>query len=208
MTTIELAAPRVESSAVASVAERARLRIIDETLADVPAREALLDACFGASRRLKSSERLREGRQPARGLALAAHLDGELVGTIRLWHVESESGHAALMLGPVAVAASKQSFGIGGALIREALARARARGHKAIILVGDEPYYRRFGFERRLTVALDMPGPVEAERFLGLELTEGALKDAHGVLRPTGPRAGQTRAQRQKRAVARVARAA
>ncbi len=203
MTTMNIAAPRAEDIAVATMADRARLRIVDETATDVTAREALLDAAFGASRFAKSSERMREGRAPARGLALSAHLDGALVGTIRLWHIQSESGHAALLLGPVAVAASKQSLGIGGALIREALQRARARGHKAVILVGDEPYYRRFGFERRHTLALDMPGPVDPERFLGLELVAGALEGATGLLRPTGPRAArspQVRAAKADRA--------
>lgn len=203
MTTMNLVAPLADLAAVMA-SERERLRITDETPADIAARERLLDAAFGPSRFAKSSERLREGRAPARGLALSAHLDGELVGTIRLWHITSESGHAALLLGPVAVAASKQSLGIGGALIREALERARARGHKAVILVGDEPYYRRFGFERRHTLALDMPGPVDPARFLGLELEDGALSSASGLLRPTGPRGQRLRAARN----ARLARAA
>ena len=207
MTAMNLVAPRADqfqASAAVTADERARLRISDETAADIEARELLLDAAFGPSRFAKSSERLRVGRAPARGLALSAHLDGELVGTIRLWHIASQSGHAALLLGPVAVSAAKQSLGIGGALIREALERARARGHKAVILVGDEPYYRRFGFERRHTLALDMPGPVDPARFLGLELEAGALDGASGLLRPTGPRGQRLRAAR----TARLARAA
>ncbi len=205
MTTNTLASLHREnaaSRAVRSIAP-ASFRIVDETPADVGAREALLDAALGPTRFEKSSERLREGRAPARGLALAARLHGALVGTIRLWHIASASGHAALLLGPVAVSGAHQSLGIGGALIREALNRAAARGHRAVILVGDEPYYRRFGFEQRFTRDLDMPGFVDPARFLGLELTPGALDGANGLLRPTGAaavRAPRLRPARLRRA--------
>jgi predicted N-acetyltransferase YhbS len=72
----------------------------------------------------------------------------------------------------------------------DALFRAVCHGHRAVLLVGDAPYYARFGFERRLTLGLDMPGPVEADRFLGLELEPGALAGARGRVVATGPRAG------------------
>ena len=111
--------------------------------------------------------------------------DGATVGTVRLWHVDA-GGVAALMLGPLAVAASARRLGVGARLMEEAIARARALGHDAIVLVGDAPYYARFGFERRHTLGLHMPGPVEAARFLGLELTDGALAAASGLVRPTG----------------------
>ena len=68
----------------------------------------------------------------------------------------------------------------------EAISRAKAFGHAAILLVGDAPYYARFGFERRHTLGLNMPGPVEADRFLGLELRPGALGDAQGLVKATG----------------------
>ena len=165
------------------------LVIREESVTDVSARERLLDVAFGPSRFAKTCERLREGRAPARGLALVARSNGKVVGTIRLWHVATESGHAALLLGPVAVACSHQSLGIGASLIRDALRRAKDRGHRAVILVGDAPYYQRFGFERRLTRDLDMPGFVDPERFLALELVPGALDGAAGLLRPTGPAA-------------------
>ena len=203
MTTLMLAAKNETGSLDRLSADRAAIRIVDETAADVPARERLLDAAFGAGRFEKTSERLREGRAPARGLSLAAHLNGALVGTIRLWHIATDSGHAALLLGPVAVSAAHQSLGIGGALIREALRRASARGHGAVILVGDAPYYERFGFEQRFTQALDMPGPVDRARFLALEFKSGALAGATGMLRPTGAAAmakGSIRMARLKRA--------
>ena len=153
---------------------------------DIPAREALLDRCFGESRLARTSERLREGRLPAEGLALTATRDGAPVGTIRLWDVAAGPGRAALLLGPVAVAPELQGVGIGAKLVREAIARAEGLGHRAVILVGDEPYYRRFGFARGPVEGLWLPGPVELGRFLGLELADGALAGARGFVSPTG----------------------
>lgn len=159
--------------------------IRDEILSDVPAREALLDRCLGERRTAKSSERLREGRLPAEGLALTAERDGEIVATVRLWHVEAD-GRPALLLGPLAVAPELQGGGLGKAMMREALWRAACRGHGAVLLVGDAPYYGRFGFSGALTKGLSMPGPVERERFLAIELREGALAGARGTLSPAG----------------------
>jgi predicted N-acetyltransferase YhbS len=157
-----------------------------ETPADVAAREALLDRCFGEGRHAKTSERLREGRLPADGLAFAATREGSLIGTIRLWNVAAGPGRPALLLGPVAVDPVLQGAGIGAKLVREALARAAGEGHRAVVLVGDEAYYRRFGFARGPVEGLWMPGPVELDRFLGLELVPGALTGARGFVSPTG----------------------
>lgn len=164
------------------------LTIRDEIVTDVAARERLLDASFGPARFAKTCERLREGRAPADGLALSAWLGDELVGTIRFWHVQA-GDRPALLLGPVAVDARFRSLGLGRRLIAEGLFRAVQRGHRAVILVGDAPYYERFGFSRALTRGLALPGPVEEERFLGLELAAGALDGATGLVRATGPRA-------------------
>lgn len=161
------------------------IMIRDEILSDVPAREALLDRCLGERRTAKSSERLRDGRLPAQGLALTAERDGEVVATVRLWHVEAD-GRPALLLGPLAVSPELQGEGLGKAMMREALWRAACRGHGAVLLVGDAPYYGRFGFSAELTRGLAMPGPVERERFLALELRDGALLGASGTLSPTG----------------------
>ena len=159
--------------------------VFEEASADEGAREALLDAAFGPARFLKTCERLREGRLPADGLALAMKDGGRLVGTVRLWHVEA-GGVPALMLGPLAVDRAWRSQGLGARLMAEALERARELGHGAVILVGDAPFYAPFGFSRRATLGLQMPGPVEEERFLGLELVGGALAEARGLVRPTG----------------------
>lgn len=175
-------------------ASQLQLAIRDERGADRVARERLLDTAFGAARFAKTCERLREGRAPASGLALSAWLGTDYVGTIRFWHVQA-GDCAALLLGPVAVDARFRSLGIGRKLIEEGLFRASQRGHKAVILVGDAAYYNPLGFERALARGLILPGPVEDDRFLGLELEVGALADARGYVRPTGLRASRPQQQ-------------
>jgi len=160
--------------------------IRNETIRDIPSREALLDACFGASRFEKTCERLREGRLPADGLSLVVEGNGRIVATVRLWHVAAGPGRPALMLGPLAVDPSRQGLGVGGKLLREALRRAAALGHKAVLLVGDAPYYERFGFSAEKTGSLWMPGPYERHRLLALELEPGALNGACGLISATG----------------------
>jgi predicted N-acetyltransferase YhbS len=156
-----------------------------ERASDVVARSALLDACFGANRLNRTCQRLRDGRAPAEGLALSAVARGRLVGTVRLWHV-SAGGIPALMLGPLAVEESSRQLGVGAALMDHALAAATARGHRAVILLGDAPYYIRFGFTAQKTGALSLPGPFERDRLLGLELREGALDGAWGMIAAAG----------------------
>jgi predicted N-acetyltransferase YhbS len=159
-----------------------------ERASDVVAREALLDACFGENRHARTCQRLRDERAPATGLALAAVREGKLVGTVRLWHV-SAGGTPALVLGPLAVEATSRKLGIGAALVNHALAAARARGHGAVLLLGDAPYYAKFGFSDAKARELTLPGPFERERLLGLELRDGALDGAWGMIVPTGPAA-------------------
>jgi len=149
---------------------------------DVPAREALLDEAFGDLRWRKSSQRLRDGRLPADGLAFVATDGKRVIGTARLWTIMCGTGHSALLLGPVAVAADCRNRGIGAGLIEHALKAARQAGHRAVVLVGDAPYYGRFGFSNEKTGALRMFGPYERHRLLALELVPDALKGARGLL--------------------------
>jgi predicted N-acetyltransferase YhbS len=162
------------------------ITIRSERVSDIEAREALLDHAFGGTRRRKTSERLRAGRLPADGLAFVATDGKRLVGTARLWNIACASGEPALLLGPVAVEASYRNRGIGAALVRHAIAQARRLGHNAVILVGDAPYYSRFGFTPEKTAAVRLPGPVERHRLLALELKPGALDGAHGMINATG----------------------
>ena len=161
------------------------ITIRHERAADAAAREALLDAAFGAARDRKSSQRLRDGRLPAAGLSFVATERGRIVGTARLWEI-AFGGKPALLLGPVAVAADRRGRGIGSTLVQRAIDEARKRGHGAIVLVGDAPYYGRFGFSTAKVGRLRLPGPFERHRLLGLELIAGALDGAGGFMRATG----------------------
>jgi len=181
-----------------------------ERASDVVAREALLDACFGVNRHTRTCQRLRDGRAPAEGLALSVVRQGRqarLVGTVRLWHV-SAGDVPALMLGPLAVDKSCRKLGVGAALMDQALAAARALGHGAVILLGDAPYYARFGFSAAKTGGLSLPGPFERDRLLGLELHEGALDGAWGMITSDGAVAPNIRASRAGKAARPVPRAA
>jgi predicted N-acetyltransferase YhbS len=166
--------------------------IRNETHGDIDAREALLDRVWGAARFEKTAERLREGRTPAAGLALVAEEDEQevvgqnLVGSVRLWHVCAGAARPALLLGPLAVEAARRGCGVGAALMQRALATARRRGHRAVILVGDPEYYSRFGFSAEKTGSLWLPGQFERHRLLGCELTAGALDGARGLIGATG----------------------
>ncbi|MDP1908468.1 MAG: N-acetyltransferase, partial [Hyphomicrobium sp.] len=150
------------------------------------AREALLDTAFGETRYRKSSERLREDRLPAEGLAFIASEGKRVIGTARLWNIACGNDQPALLLGPVAVAEDCRSRGLGGALVRRAIQTARKLGYGAVILVGDPEYYNRFGFSGEKTGALWMPGPFERHRLLGRELKAGALDGARGMIAPAG----------------------
>lgn len=166
--------------------------IAPENPGDVVARESLLDRAMGPCRRRKSSEKLRRGRLPAEGLSLVARdIGGHVIGTVRLWNVEAgvnrEGGAVpALLLGPLAVDPAHEGKGIGGMLMRAAIEEARNRGHGAILLVGDAAYYERFGFFAARAQHLVMPGPFERSRFLALELKEGWLEGAAGMLVASG----------------------
>ncbi len=164
-------------------------RLLPETPADAPEVEYLFDVAFAPGREALSSYRLREGVPPVPGLSLVARDAAEgVAGAIRYWPVRvGQQGHAALLLGPVAVHPVHQGEGLGAALILDSLARAREAGWKRVILVGDEPYYRRFGFAR--AAALDFPPPTNPARLLALALVDGGLRGVSGMVRkwPGGP---------------------
>ncbi len=169
---------------------RTMIQIRHERLADIDAREALLDAAFGETRTRKSSERLREDRLPAEGLSFIASEGKRVIGTARLWNVacgiEKSLGQQVLLLGPVAVAEDCRNRGLGGAMVRRAIQTARKLGYGAIVLVGDPEYYNRFGFSGEKTGALWMPGPFERHRLLGRELKAGSLDGARGMIGAAG----------------------
>lgn len=163
------------------------VKITAETAADAPAREALLHASFGPGRFRKTAETLRRGLAPAEGLAFAAaDTAGRLIGTLRFWNILAGTAGEALLLGPIAIEPASRCQGLGSSLILHGIEAARQYGHRSILLVGDEPYYRRFGFTTGPVENLHLPGPVERARFLGLELKPNALAGAQGLVVASG----------------------
>lgn len=158
------------------------LELRPETRADWWEVEALFDLCFAPGREALSSYRLRDRVAPVTGLSLVARdPDDILGGAIRYWPVRVD-GCAALLLGPVAVHPTRQGEGLGAWLIRESLERARALGHARVMLVGDAPYYARFGFVRLDGVV--MPPPTNPDRVLGRALHPGAWAGVAGKVTP------------------------
>lgn len=158
-----------------------------EILSDVAPREALLDRAFGRGRNRKTSQRFRDGRLPAEGLAFTAlSKSGRVIGTLRMWNVIAGSAGPSLLLGPLAVDARYKGRGFGIEMMNHALNMAKVLGHHSVVLVGDESYYGRFGFTRGLVADLHLPGPVDRNRFLGLDLVSNALNGAEGLVMASG----------------------
>ncbi|MFC7705671.1 GNAT family N-acetyltransferase [Plastorhodobacter daqingensis] len=150
----------------------------EETAEDAWDVEALYDLCFAPGREALSSYRLRDGVPRISQLCLALRDEDQvLAAAIRYWPVRV-GGAPCLLLGPVAVHPTRQGEGLGALLIHESLAEARRLGWERVLLVGDAPYYRRFGFVRREGVL--MPPPTNPERVLGFELVSGAWAGVQG----------------------------
>jgi len=158
------------------------LTIRPEAPGDADAIERLHERAFGPGRFARTAYRLREGAPHDPALSFAAHVGTLLVGSVRLSPIWA-GREPALVLGPLTVEPAFESRGIGAALMTRALAAARANGHALVLLVGDEPYYRRFGFAPIPRGRLLMPGPVDPARFLACELEEGALARAQGPVK-------------------------
>ena len=161
-------------------------RLTQERPEDGPEVEWLLDLAFGPGRTGLSSYQLRQGVDPVPELSTIARDEYDvLAGAIRYWPVAiGESRDPALLLGPVAVHPTRQGEGLGALLIVETLDLARDAGWARILLVGDAPYYVRFGFSRDVTRELDFPRPFNPERLLGRALVEGAFSDCSGMVLP------------------------
>jgi predicted N-acetyltransferase YhbS len=152
--------------------------LLPETRDDWWEVEALFDLCFAPGREALSSYRLRDGTAPLADLGrVARDRDGILAGALRFWPVRV-AGKEALLLGPIAVHPTRQGEGLGGLLMREGLGAARAAGWSRVLLVGDAPYYGRFGFARLPQV--EMPPPTNPERVLGIALVPGAWDGVTG----------------------------
>jgi predicted N-acetyltransferase YhbS len=160
---------------VAGPAPRAEPIIQPETAFDAAAAEALVERVFGPGRLAKTAERLREGSEPLAHLSFVAREQGRLVGTVRLWPVTIGEARGAF-LGPIAVDPERRDLGLGGRLIEASCAAAEDAGLDFVLLVGDPPYFQRFGFTHAADVRL--PGPVDRTRVLVRVLRGGSPSGA------------------------------
>ena len=159
------------------------LTILPETADDAEAIERLHERTFGPGRYARSAYRIREGRGHDLGLSFTARIGTLLVGSVRLTPI-CIGETPALLLGPLTVEPPFRSHGIGKALIARALADAEAKGHRLVVLVGDEAFYARAGFKRIPKGQVKMPGPVDPARLLVAELQSGAFAGVSGLIRP------------------------
>lgn len=154
-----------------------------ETPQDAAAADAIVAEAFGPGRFAKSAYRLREGVRQVEALSFVAEDGRRIIGTVRYWPIDI-GGAPALMLGPIAMVADMQGKGHALALMQTSLGEARKLGHRAVVLVGDEPYYVRAGFKRIAPAGrITMSGPVDLGRLLGLALVDGALDAMAGEIR-------------------------
>jgi predicted N-acetyltransferase YhbS len=158
------------------------LTILPETLADALAIERLHERTFGPGRYARTAFRIREAGAHLLELSFTARIGTLLVGSVRLTAIRIGDAKA-LLLGPLTVEPPFRERGIGLALMRRALDEAKAKGHRLVVLVGDEPYYAKAGFRRIPKGQARMPGPVDPARLLVAELAEGAFAGVSGPIR-------------------------
>jgi len=159
------------------------LTILPEQAEDDPAIERLYERTFGPGRFARTAYRLREIAAHRRELSFTARIGTLLVGSVRLTPVRIGET-PALLLGPLTVEPPFREHGIGAALIEASLAAARKADARLVLLVGDEPYYGRMGFKKVPRGLVKLPGPVDPERVLVAELSDGAFANVSGPLRP------------------------
>jgi predicted N-acetyltransferase YhbS len=159
------------------------LTILPETAKDAQAIERLHERTFGPGRFVLSAYRLREHVDHLLDLSFTARIGTLLVGSVRQLPI-AIGDTPALMLGPLTVEPPFRGRGVGRALLERALGDARARGHRLVVLVGDEPYYSSVGFKKISKGRAIMPGPVDPDRLLVAELVDGAFDNVSGAIRP------------------------
>lgn len=152
------------------------------TAADEPEISRLHDKAFGPGRFTRTAYRIREGTPDVSAYCRIAILSGRAVAAVRLTEVTIGGNGIALLLGPLAVDPDFTHQGIGTRLMHEALDAARSAGIRIVLLVGDEPYYGRFGFKPVPMGQITLPGPVDARRLLAAQLVPGTLPDFSGTV--------------------------
>ncbi|GGE01432.1 hypothetical protein GCM10011529_04710 [Polymorphobacter glacialis] len=139
-------------------------------VSDLPDIEKLLDAGFGPARHNRTAYRLRDGAAPVAALSFGARDGADLAGSLQCWPVQLRTVAGAVvpmvLLGPVVTAADRRGQGIATQLIKAALAAIDTQGDLPVMLIGDAPFYGRFGFSAAFTRGWQLPGPVAAERLL------------------------------------------
>jgi len=154
--------------------------IREETAADAPVLSSLSAEAFGPGRFARTAYRVREGVPPVPGLSLTGWLDGVLVGGVRFTAIKIGEQDSGALLGPLVVDPQVKGKGYGKALVGEGLARAKQEGFRLVLLVGDMPYYGRFGFVPVMSGKVTLPGPVDPGRLLAIELETGVLEGVTG----------------------------
>lgn len=154
-----------------------------ETPSDAATIEKLNERAFGPGRFARTAYRLREGAAPDYALSFVARVGTLVVGANRMTPILIGAS-PALLLGPLIVDPVFRSRGIGAALVKRSIDAAKERGHKLILLVGDEPYYGRLGFKRIPNGRVVMPGPVDPARVLICEAQDGAFEGVNGAVLP------------------------
>lgn len=156
--------------------------VAPEIAADRTAVDRLNERAFGPGRFARTAYRLREGAGGASTFSFVARVSTLLVGANQLTPISCGPA-PALLLGPLTVDPAFRGRGVAATLVRVSLDAARAAGHRLVLLVGDEAYYRRFGFGRVQSGRLTLPGPVDPARVLLLELVPGAFDNVAGTVR-------------------------
>jgi predicted N-acetyltransferase YhbS len=152
------------------------------TPADLPTVSELHARVFGPGRFTRTAYRVREGAPPISRYCRAAFLGSRIIAAVRFTDVAVGATEGALLLGPLAVDPEFAGKGFGRALVAEALEAARNDGVRLVVLVGDVPYYGRFGFAPVPPGQITLPGPVDPQRLLAAELAPGALAAYRGLV--------------------------
>ena len=160
------------------------IQLLPELESDINEIDALLDLTFGSGRYALSSYRYREGVSSILELCFVLRDEFDvLVGVIRFWPILIGSQSLpGLLLGPLGVHPIRQGEGLGETLITEGIKRATEIGWSRAILVGDEAYYGRFGFSKKLTKNIYLNDSMSSERLLGRELIIGSMSNVKGPL--------------------------
>ncbi len=157
-----------------------------QTENDIADIENLLDITFGTDRFSKAAYSLRDGVNAVSALSFVIDMDKNITGTLRFWEISIEKNDKyvdALLLGPIAILPRLQGLGLGIKLMESGLSEAKKLGHKRVLLVGDEAYYKRIGFSRDIAENIAIPGQHEESRILAKELVKGSFSNVAGIVR-------------------------